>query len=115
MCGSMDTIAKSVQFEASGGLTVPVTPKCTRRSACDGISCDFAIQGTTQQKSQIIVNPCNESVHIVMTDLTNKTLFDEVYNDSGKYDFSAGTLLSGQLFVGIEHYNFSMTLSVSYV
>ena len=114
MCNSMDKIAQSVQFSSGVTLPIQVTPTCTKRPACDGINCDFGISGTTRLKSHILIEPCSESVRIIMVDLNNVTQFDHVYNDSDKYSFDVN-VLSGQLYVGIEHHNFSMQLSVSCV
>ena len=113
MCQSMDVIASSVNFRDS---PIPITPTCSRRTDCDGISCLVTAgfgSSTVSNNFHLLIDPCRESVRVTNTNSSGMTVFDEVYNDTGVYDLKLLPGANTKLSVGIVHRNFSMRLSVS--
>ena len=62
--------------------------------------------------SQIVIDPCRESVHIVFQNSTGSVLFDQIYYETGEYALPARQL-AVKLSARIVHHNYSMELSVS--
>ena len=119
MCRSMDDIARSIHLDTPSAVPgIPqVTPTCSKRPNCDGISCNVSAgTGGSVYMSQIIIFPCSESVRIIIQNSSNSVLLDKIYNDSDEYVVQLPSLLPSlqiKLSVHIVHHNYSMELSVS--
>ena len=113
MCQSLDDIAKGIDvknLQSVLSFLSSATPSCSRHPNCDGISCVVAGSYT----ADIIVDPCQESVRVLVRNVSSGILFNRAFPESGQYPLPF--TLSGfspMLQVGIEKYNFSMKLSVS--
>ena len=80
--------------------------------------CNITIGEIRNYIADITVDPCGETVHIVVVDSNSTTQLDEVYRDSGSYNFDnpLGTSQSqATLVIGMVHHNYSMDLSVSFI
>ena len=117
MCQSMREIASVIRFPTqipfvNLGLT------CLARLDCAGVLCNITFGELRNYVANITVNPCGETVHIVVMDSNSTTQLDQVYRDSGSYSFDLpGGLTQTQatLVIGMVHHNYSMDLSVSFI
>ena len=106
-------LANSIQ---AGNLSTVfrAATSCSSRPDCDGVRCST----TGSYMSDIIIDPCQESVRIVMRNASNDVAFDQSFTQSAEQPLQPPQGISGfnpKLYVGIVHHNFSMQLSVSFV
>ena len=115
MCDSMDNIVKSTNMNSvPGPVGNFLTRTCSTRPDCTGINCDISIGGDTGNTAQVIIDPCQESVYVVIINSSRNILFNETYKDSDEYPLQLTGLPKMKLHVGIDHYNFSMKMNVSF-
>lgn len=111
MCQSMQDVANAVRFPIPIPL-LSVDLSCSSLPDCSGVHCTIGVGTIGNYIADITVNPCEESVHMVVSDSSNQPQFDRVYRDSGNYSFPIGSFQT-TLLIGIVHHNYSMDLSVS--
>ena len=116
MCASMRQIANLIRFPTQLPL-ITVGISCSPRADCTGLRCNTTI-ASSNYVSDVTIDPCGETVHVLVLDSDNATQIDQVFNDSGSYPFSipapAGLPdVRGSLDIGMVHHNYSMDLSVS--
>ena len=112
MCSSMRQIANVIQFPTQiPFLTVSI--HCSPRPDCIGVRCNATIGNVGSYATDVTIDPCGETVHMVVVDSENVTQIDRVFNDSGSYPFTIPGVSSASLDIGMVHHNYSMDLSVS--
>ena len=116
MCDSMRQIANLIRFPTQLPL-INVGIRCSPRADCTGLRCNTTV-ASGHYVSDVTIDPCGETVHVVVLDSDNATQINQVFNDSGSYPFSipapAGLPdIQGSLDIGMVHHNYSMDLSVS--
>ena len=117
MCQSMREIASAIRFPTQIPL-VNLGLTCSARSDCASVHCNITIGNIGNYVADLTVDPCGETVHIVVMDSNSTTQLDQVYDDSGSYSFNIpGGLTQTQatLVIGMVHHNYSMDLSVSFI
>ena len=117
MCQSMRQIARIIRFPTQiPFLTLGLN--CSPRPDCTGVHCNITIGSINNYGADITINPCGETVHMVVLDSDSATQFDRVFNDTGSYSFNipgAPVQTQATLNIGMVHHNYSMDLSVSFV
>ena len=118
MCQSMQNTANDiVSPSVPPGFPIHVTTTCSPRPSCDGVNCNVGVAGavvpSAHYVSEMTIDPCTESVHIVLKDSQNRTKFNETSHDSATYTIPGMSTSNTQLIVHIVHHNFSIDLSVS--
>ena len=111
----MDDIARNVH-NLTVAPGVSIKPTCSKRPDCDGINCDLNVQGAPGNTAQIIIDPCQESVRVMIYNSSSRTepMFNQSYDGKGgQYPLRFSDFIATELSVKIYHYNFSMQLSVS--
>lgn len=100
-------------------LPPPFTPSCiAETSKCGGIRCNFTAQnipnfvGETYETC-ITIDPCAETIQIVIQDSLDSSVFDEIFNESRSIVIRPQTAQSFILYVLLDHYNYSMETTVS--
>ena len=116
MCASMRQIANLIRFPTQIPL-LSASISCSPRADCIGLRCNTTI-ASGNYVSDVTIDPCGETVRVLVLDSDNVTRVDRVFNDSGSYPFSIPTPaglsdVQGSLDIGMVHYNYSMDLSVS--
>ena len=107
----MEILRTSIHLERlSDGIPIipTVTPSCLKRPNCDGVSCTAAGSYT----SDVIIDPCQESVRVMLRSLDNGISIDHTFLSTGQYQ-PPGLRLNVELQVHIDKSNYSMQLSVS--
>ena len=113
MCDSMRRIASIIQ--SSSGLPI-LGVRCSARPDCTGIVCNATLSTIATSRSYIVdisIDPCGETVHMVVMDSNNVSQVDRMFNDSGNFPFDITQGLSGSFSIGMVHHNYSMDISVS--
>ena len=117
MCDSMDNIVTSTNMNSLPTRAgVDITRTCSRRPDCDGINCDIGIQGVLSNTARVTIDPCQESVRVVIRNSSSTAvpaLFDHTYKDMEEYPLRLSRFPEMKLNVTIHHYNFSMQMTVS--
>jgi hypothetical protein len=116
MCASMSQIANIIRFPNQLPL-LNVGISCSPRPDCIGVRCSTTISNVGNYISDVTIDPCGETVRVVVLDSHNATQVDQMFNDSGSYPFAIPlglTTAQARLDIGMVHYNYSMDLSVSF-
>jgi hypothetical protein len=113
MCASMHQIANVIGFPTQIPL-LNVDISCSPRPDCIGVRCNTTISSVGNYVSDVTIDPCGETVRVVVLDSDNATQVDQMFSDSGSYPFAIPLGLTARLDIGMVHYNYSMDLSVSF-
>ena len=111
MCDSMRQIASILQSSRVPLLNLGL--RCSVRLDCVGLVCNVTFGTARSYVADISIDPCGETVHMVVMDSDNVSQVDRMFNDSGSFPFDITQGLSGSFSIGMVHHNYSMDISVS--
>lgn len=115
MCASMRQIASIIRIPTQIPF-LNLGLHCSPRPDCTGVHCNITIGSIGNYVADVMIDPCGETVRVVVLDSDNATQVDRVFNDSGSYPFTIPgglTQTQASLDIGMVHHNYSMDLSVS--